>query len=516
MKKEVHFLSGEYWYGGAVNDGYLFPISEKDTYRLNLDFNDTYNQITPVYLSSKGRYIWLEQGGKIAFENGRILIDALEIEIDESGKTLKDAQQKVAKKYFAANGKTPPLSAIQNPQICSWIALQYNQNQEKVLEYAKSYIEAGYPAGIIILDDSWQQNFGDWDFNKKVFPSPKQFVDDLHALGFKVVTWLVPYVAPTSKASAELIKNNALITNEKGVPIVITWWDGDSYVLDFTKPFAKSWMQREMRRLQKDYGIDGFKLDGGDSQFLPQDYPLGNKQNELWAQVADEVDGAFVELRGCYKNGGREYIQRLADKSHIWGVDFIKDTVLPDGGYLKYGLSTLVPNILTQGLTGYYYGCPDMVGGGLVFDFDGVKPIDKELIVRSCQCSSLMPMIQFSYPLWADEDLIVRETMKNCIALRQTFLNYITELVKAVEETNQPIVRYMEYEYPNENFEKITSQFLLGDKYIVAPVMEKGQTEKMVYIPKNTQWRKIDDGTIVKETQTFAVDINTILIFEKI
>ncbi len=513
---KLKFLEGEYWYGGAVNDGYIFPLSCENDYKLNIDFNDTYNQINPLYLSSKGRYIWLEKGGQIAFNKGEILIIAEEVEINDNGKTLKEAQQNAAKKHFPSNGSIPDEVVFKSPQICSWIVFQHNQNQEKVLSYAKSYVKAGYPTGSYILDNSWQKNYGDWDFNRGIFPNPKKLTEELHAMGFKVVLWFVPYIAPDAEACQELIKNNGLITDENGNPRLMTWWDGDSYALDFTKPFANEWIKKQFQRLKEDYDVDGFKLDGGDSQFLWKDYPLANRQNELWARTADEIDGTFVELRGCYKNAGRGYIQRLADKSHIWGVDFITDEVLPDGGYLKYGLSTLVPDMLVQGLLGYYYGCPDMVGGGLAGDFDGVKPIDKELIVRSCQCSALMPMIQFSYPLWTDEDILLRNTMKSCLTMRENFSKYIMELAQGAKTTNEPIVRYMEYEYPHEGLEKVTSQFLLGNKYIVAPITEKEQTEKTVYIPKSTKWRRMDNGVTVEATQTFAVDINTILVFEKI
>lgn len=306
-QKELKFLQGEYWYGGAVNDGYLLPLSRESEYELNFDFNDTYNQINPLYVSSKGRYIWLEKGGRIHFQKGVIVINAEEIEIDDSGKNLMEAQQNAAKKHFRANGKKPEDFIFKSPQICSWIVFQHSQDQQKVLGYAKSYVEAGYSAGSFILDNSWQKNYGDWDFNREVFPDPEKMLDELHNMGFKVVLWLVPYVAPDAESCRELMENDGLIADENGNPRLMNWWDGDSYALDFTKPYANEWLKREMNKLKTKYGIDGFKLDGGDSQFLWKDYSLGNTQNELWARVADEIDETFVELRGCYKNGGRGY-----------------------------------------------------------------------------------------------------------------------------------------------------------------------------------------------------------------
>ncbi len=59
MKRKIPFLQNEYWYGGAVNDGYIFPLSDKSNYTIDLVYNETYNQVNPLYVSSKGRYIWL-------------------------------------------------------------------------------------------------------------------------------------------------------------------------------------------------------------------------------------------------------------------------------------------------------------------------------------------------------------------------------------------------------------------------------------------------------------------------
>ena len=54
MKKVIEFLKDEVWYAGVVNDGYCFPLTSQDNYKINLNYNDTYNQINPLFLSSKG------------------------------------------------------------------------------------------------------------------------------------------------------------------------------------------------------------------------------------------------------------------------------------------------------------------------------------------------------------------------------------------------------------------------------------------------------------------------------
>lgn len=94
----------------------------------------------------------------------------------------------------------------------------------------------------------------------------------------------------------------------------------------------------------------------------------------------------FNELRACFQCGGMGVAQRLADKSHRWNF---------------LGLGALLPNVLIQGLSGYPYSCPDMIGGGQINDFRGpVEKLDHELFARYCEASALMPMMQYSLNIW--------------------------------------------------------------------------------------------------------------------
>ena len=49
----------------------------------------------------------------------------------------------------------------------------------------------------------------------------------------------------------------------------------------------------------------------------------------------------------------------------------------------------------------------------------------------------------------------------------------------------------MEYSFPNKGYAKITSQFMLGDDILVAPVLVKGHTTKLVYVPEG-KWQYKD------------------------
>ena len=516
LHKELAFKTGEVWYGGAVNDGYLFPVDEKASYRIDLTYNETYNQVNPLFISSYGRYVWLEEAGVVSFEQGVMKIDAEQIEIDESCYSLREAYQKVSAKYFPPCGTTPPDVAFESPQVCSRIDLQQNQNQEGILSYARSYVQKGGKPGLIIIDDTWQKDYGDWEFNPARFPNPKAMIDELQALGFSVALWLVPYITPDTPTSELLKAKDALVKDENGNLLLATWFDGVSYMIDFSTQEGLSWWKDVTDGLKEKYNLIGFKLDCGDAQYFDRSFKDANLHNLYWAQALDGTK-MLIELRSCYKFGGSACVQRLADKAHSWKVEFVNPEDIPNNGYLKYGFSAVLPALLAQGILGYYYSCPDMVGGGLAGDFAPEKTIDTELLIRWCQASTFMPMVQFSYAYWNSPDERVRECMKKCLQIREGVIDYIKALAKNAAQTGEPIARYMEYQFPHDGMEMVTGQYMLGDKYLIAPVLEKGQTKKTVYIPSATKFRNCVSGEIVVSgIHEFDVTLDTMLWFERV
>lgn len=40
MKKIIEIKKDEYWYGGAVNDGFRFPLTSDSQYFIDMTYND--------------------------------------------------------------------------------------------------------------------------------------------------------------------------------------------------------------------------------------------------------------------------------------------------------------------------------------------------------------------------------------------------------------------------------------------------------------------------------------------
>lgn len=503
-KITVPLLEGEYWWGGIVSDGYMMPYGDGNIKR-SLKEQTFNNQTAPFLVSNKGRYIYTDAAFLYEFKDRILYIESdNEIIFEQGYKTLKGAFLKASERHFAPNGKTPDSLMFTSAQYNSWIEMMYEPTAEKIIDYAKSIIENDMPTGVIMIDDNWQEDYGVWNFDAKRFPEPKKTIDTLHNMGFKVMLWVCNYISPDSYTFRELEKKGYLVKTKNGDSAIIHWWNGYSGMIDLTNPDAVSWLHGVFKSLMDKYGVDGFKFDAGDPEVFSENFVTYKKTTaaeycKRWAQFGENY--SFNEFRACYNMGGHGLAQRLCDKHHSW--DEIN------------GVASLIPNSLAQGIMGYAYNCPDMIGGGEFTAFLDNPELDEELIVRYAWCASLFAMMQFSVSPWR---ILSKDNLTHCILaakLHKSFGEKIFKLAKMSAESGEPITRYMEYEFPNCGYEKITDQFMLGSDVLVAPVIKKGETSRNVVFPEG-KWKY--NGEIVEGpcTKMMISPIDTLLWFKKI
>lgn len=343
-----------------------------------------------------------------------------------------------------------------------------------------------------MIDDNWQSRYGTWTFNCEKFRDPKGMIKKLHAMGFKVMLWVVPFISSDSPVYRKLAQNNMLIfeDKEKTQPAIIHWWNGESALVDISNPEGEKWFKNQMDNLVNEYGVDGFKLDAGDPESYVGTYSFKdfspNEHCEAYARLG--LDYSLNELRACWKMAGQPLVQRLRDKNHTW-----------------YDVQVLIPDMIGLGLIGHQFGCPDMIGGGEWTSFQDSTVLDEELIVRSAEVSALMPMMQFSVAPWrvlGKKNLAICKNMAN---LHYKMGSEIMELAKECAVSGEPMVRNLEYEYPGKGYELIRDQFLLGNSIMVAPVVNKGENSREVVFPEG-KWQG-DDGSIVEGPVTIKIEV---------
>lgn len=488
---KITFRENEFWYGGYVYGSSSMPVAPGENEVIDLRVNLSPNQAAPLLLSSKGRYIWGEEGFLAEFRENELTITG-EVQVSDTEGTLKDAYLEAMRDHFPFGEKKLDERMVRQPVYNTWIELTFYQNEKDVLKYAHSILENDLPAGILMIDDGWSDYYGRWTFSHEKFPHAKEMIAELHQMGFTVMLWLCPFVTADTLAYRQARDMDILIKNTNGKPMITEWWNGYSASLDLSNPEALRWLKTQLDALQ-DLGVDGFKFDAGDCCFYPESMVTkGNvtpgEMCRLWCTFGEQY--TLNEFRAAWKAGGMALMQRLCDKPHDWSI---------------HGVNALLPDTLAQGILGMPFGSPDMIGGGEYLNFqENSDRLDEELFVRHGEIACLLPVMQFSAAPWRVLKKENFEKVRECVRTRENYSAYIERVWHHAEETGEPIVRYMEYEFPGQGMEQVNTQFMLGDRLLVAPICEKGNNSRYVDLPEG-KWEQ-EDHTVLDGGKRIILD----------
>lgn len=503
--KTITMLPDEKWWGLCNYFGCGMPFTETSTFTCDLRKDNYGHQAQSVLVSDKGRAIGCVEPVAVKMAAGTITLtsDTGNITfVEHAGKTLAEAYRYASRAWFAPTGEEPELLYFAAPQYNTWIELTYHQNERDILAYAQSMRDHGLPAGVFMIDDTWQLGYGTWEFDPRRFADPKGMVAKLHAMGYKVLLWMAPFVSLDTPEFRRIqwgtnpddVKGyptrGGLLVQTRGStkPAAIRWWDGYSALLDFTHPNAVAWFDEQLARLVRDYAVDGFKFDGGGVHFYTGAGAIGHlcaahdpkatptRQSALYGEFALKYKGS--EYRNVFGFGGKPVIMRLHDKKHSWE-----------------DLARLMPDMLAAGFVGCPFICPDMVGGGEWTAFLPGSAFSQELFIRSAQVQALCPMMQISASPWRYLDAHHQAIFKAMVDLRQKFAPRFVKLAQQAAHDGEPMMRNLEYAFPSQGYAHIKDEFLMGNDLLVAPVIEEGAKSRKVIVPPGT-WLG-DDGTKV-------------------
>ncbi len=428
--------------------------------------------------------------------------------------------------------KTPPLELLGAPIWTTWARYKDRIDQQKVLDFAREIVENDYPFHVLEIDDRWQIRYGDLEFDPTRFPDPRGMIEQLHAKGFMVTAWVIPFFHPHSRTGAEAAEKGYVATTAGGEPYLVKWWQGRGYLLDVTQPRALAWFKNQLDEFLKEFGLDGYKFDAGEGRYAPRDavfhspLPSPNHYSHLYVKWISE-NYSFCEVRSGWRSQASPIFFRLWDLWSVWGYD--------------NGLRSIIPATLALGLAGYPFVFPDMIGGNAYFTFPRNKilnwilqrivvpildrkvkknseyPEDEtlgladvpgwlekstsfgyptpELMVRWAQANVFLGVMQFSLAPWDFGE----ECNRLCREAAELHLAYVPTLEKYTRravETGEPVIRPVFWLAPeDENALLCGDQFLVGDEILVAPVLYRGQTSREIYFPPGS-WRDPETGEV--------------------
>lgn len=445
--------------------------------------------------------------------------------------TADDNPAKILENYTEVTGRTP---MIDENLLGLWQCKLRYRTQEEVLGVARKYKELGIPLDVIVIDFFHWTRQGDWKFDKDYWPDPKAMCDELHAMGTKVVVSVWPTVDKKSENFEEMLERGLLIQTEHGSNQTYEF-QGDCLTIDITNPEAQDYLWEKCKKNYYDYGIDLFWLDNAEPDYGVYDYEnyryqlgsalaVSNIYPKLYAKTFYEQTKALSLVR-CGWAGSQKYA------SLLWSGD-VPSTFESLRDQISAGLN--------MGLAGIPWWTTD-IGGFMTDDADDKD--FKELLLRWFEFAVFSPILRMhgdrgphdipplsdidwgggslytghSNELWSYGSEMF-DIMKKQLELRLSLKPYIKKLMHEASETGAPLLRTMFYEFPDDpHCWELEDQYMFGDQYLVAPILQLGQRGREVYLPAG-DWKNLSDNRIYEGRKTILCDapLDQIPIFEKL
>ena len=492
-----------FWYGGGQLNVPSWPLNKANVQMSPLYakvYKDIGNQhftsvVEPYWLSSSGVAIYVDEIVPLHVSINEKGDSKLCLKADTEGypghlkpvhlkykmcfgNNIKSTHQFVTTKYFDKPSESISSSMAQYP-VCSL----KSPNQAQLTRFFRSIVIRQFSCGHIDL--GLQRGL---EFNKQDFQNPKSLIKDIHSRKLKV------------SATVNTVFNT---DQHKNAPKVFVIKHGQKNSLDLANLKVRNWFMEKVVKFQTKFEIDAIRFCCGDLEFPITEYKLSGKNPGILAQNYAKLAASVsksTDIRVGYKTQSLPLVVKIADRDPIW----TKDT----------GLRSIIPMVLSICVTGYPFVTIGPIGGKSL----GSTLINKDLYIRWMQLSVFFPMMEFiTYPWEYDSD--TTQISADILDIRYKLWDSILAIAKESVETGAPVIRPMWWLAPKDPVtHHLSSQFMLGDIYLVAPIVWPDVTKHDVYLPKGV-WRELFGKGVKHELEvgqwiTFKVDIKTVVYFE--
>jgi len=368
---------------------------------------------------------------------------------------------------LTGHAEKPPLWSFGYQQSHRTLA-----SREEVLAEAKTFREKKLPCDTLIYlgtgfcPSGWNTENGSFVWNSRVFPDPKEILDELHKDNFRVALHAVilsDKLRGTVHDACELPRFDEELAS--------CHWDAHR------KDFA--------------LGVDGWWPDEGD----PLDIASRLVRNRMYWE-GPQLDRPNERPYALHRNG---YAGMQRYGSFLWSGDVYSTWET---------LKVHIPIAINTALTGIPYWGTD-IGG-----FVPTKEFTAELYLRWFQFGAFCPLFRSHGRAWKlrlpwgwdtgdpgpieinnyngaaipDSSQLHNEQVeiicRKYLELRYRMLPYLYSAVHECATTGMPIMRALWLEYPDDpKAVACGDEYLWGKNVLVAPVVEKGAETRQVYLP---------------------------------
>lgn len=389
------------------------------------------------------------------------------------------------------------------------------QIQEELLHVAREYKRQGLPIDVIVIDFFHWPHQGDWKFDPAYWPDPKAMIEELKSMGIQLMVSIWPTVETDSENYEEMLENGYLIRCDRGVDTSFIFLDKNTLPFDATNPEARGYVWAKVKEHYYDAGVRLFWLDEAEPEYNIYDFDnyryysgpclqTGNIYPSCYSQAfyngmkaAGQTN--IVNLVRCAWAGSQKY------GALVWSGD-IPSTFGSMKNQLAAGLNMGIAGIpwWTTDIGGFYGGDP-------------TNPEFQELFIRWFQWGAFCPVMRLHgdreprQPQYgttggyfcasgADNEVWsygpeAFEICKKYLRLREEMRDYTRKLMEEAHTKGLPLMRAMFVEFPDDPVcWELEEQYMYGDKYLVAPILNLGQRARKVYLPSGCDWR-LSDGS---------------------
>jgi alpha-glucosidase len=341
-----------------------------------------------------------------------------------------------------------------------------------------------------------------WNYDK--FPDPKSFARHYREHGVRLCANIKPCLLRDHPRFAEAEREGMFIKEPDGSPSLAQFWDETGAYLDFTNPRTRSWWRERVTEALLEKSIEATWNDNNEFEIWNDCALLadGTKAIDsrplhtlLMIQASKRAQSEFAPDRRPFlisragAVGMQRYVQTWSGDNYTsW--DTLKFNIRMGTGLAMSGVSN----------TGHD------IGG-----FAGPAP-DQELLLRWVQFGIFLP--RFSIHSWNDDKSVnepwmypaITQTISNLIKLRARLTPYLYDLLWRSHSAYQPMIRPTYYDFPEDPacFAE-NDEMMLGPDLLVAAVVEPGQTERRLTLPKGAGWYDFWRGTRYEGGKTVIV-----------
>ncbi|MGM5469101.1 glycoside hydrolase family 31 protein [Flavobacteriaceae bacterium LMO-SS05] len=532
LRNDEHFFGLGEKTGSLDRRGqsYIMWNSDKPCYSVKED--PLYKSI-PFFMSSYNYGIFFDNTYKTKFDFGKESNDYFSFSSPDGpfiyyffyGKDYKE----IIESYTRLTGKPimPPKWAFGWSQCRGLLT-----NEKLSRDIAQEYRKRNIPCDIIYQDIGWVEGLQNFEWAKEKYDNPKKMLSDLADDGFKVIVSQDPVVSQATKKQWEEANTKGLFVTDirTGTAYDMPWpWGGNAGVVDFTKPETADWWGN-LQQIPINDGVKGFWTDMGEPawsneestdrlnmrHYLGMHDEIHNVYGLTWDKVVTEQfekhnpnQRVFQMTRAAYAG-----LQRY---TFGWSGDSGNGEDVNDGWA---NLANQIPLGLSAGLGLIPFWTTDISGYcGDITDY----PEFAELYVRWLQFGIFNPLSRAHHegnnavePWLFGEP--AEKIAKTSIELKYQLQPYLYSYARQSYDTGLPMMRALVLEYPkDENAFKIDDQFMFGEAFLIAPVIEKGAKQRSVYLPKG-EWMDYNNPTLKYnggKTIDYPVTLETIPMFVK-